>query len=355
MTRSLLTFVLIFLGAVAMAQPPEFTTPSSPDCGDFPNSMRYRTFVGEVGSGITATTGDWVAAFDADDFVVGVAELGVGSGFGCTNLPFFDLIVYADDDLSQLPNGLCNAPPLYGLNDGDLYTMVLWDASSGLFYEIGTPITYQGGAQAGFPPSGGDCVNDLLTFPNQIDPPKNVLPVEFAHFRGQYNGNQVALSWMTYTETANEFFSIERSSDGVSFYAIGQIAGAGTSTEVLDYSFLDKEPEQGINYYRLRQTDFDGSSSISDIVIIEVDGLSEASARLTPNPASGSFVLSLNSGWKADQVDAQVFDGAGRSVMSWAQATGSSQSISLGKLPAGLYQVRLQSADQVKTQRLVVR
>jgi len=84
------------------------------------------------------------------------------------------------------------------------------------------------------------------------------LPVELLYFNNSVASNQVVLNWATSSETNNDFFTIERSTDGVSFEIIATISGAGNSNSILTYHFADENPINGTSYYRLKQTDFDG-------------------------------------------------------------------------------------------------
>lgn len=101
--------------------------------------------------------------------------------------------------------------------------------------------------------------NVLITAPAPV-------PVELIFFETNLNDNFVELRWATASETNNNYFSIERSTNGFDFETIANIAGAGNSNEPLFYSFQDLNlPKAPILYYRLKQTDFDGSYSYSQI------------------------------------------------------------------------------------------
>lgn len=84
------------------------------------------------------------------------------------------------------------------------------------------------------------------------------LPVELLYFDYSIVSSQVILNWATSSETNNNYFTIERSTDGISFETIATINGAGNSNSLLTYHFTDKNPIQGTSYYRLKQTDFNG-------------------------------------------------------------------------------------------------
>lgn len=98
----------------------------------------------------------------------------------------------------------------------------------------------------------------------------NPVPVELISFTASAAGREVTLSWSTATELNNAGFEILRSSDNIAFENIAFVKGKGTSTERNSYSFVDKDLNPSVYYYRLRQMDFDGSNSYSAVIEISV-------------------------------------------------------------------------------------
>lgn len=96
----------------------------------------------------------------------------------------------------------------------------------------------------------------------------NPLPIELISFNGYCNTNTVILKWSTSSETNNNFFTVEKSNNGISFDQIGTINGSGNSTSNNNYSFIDYNPYDGVGYYRLKQTDYDGNSEYFNIVSV---------------------------------------------------------------------------------------
>ena len=140
----------------------------------------------------------------------------------------------------------------------------------------------------------------------QIDPSPSTyhiqwvgtLPVELIYFDAEpINGTQSLLRWATASELDNQTFIIERAPDALHWMPIGQVPGAGSSTEMHDYSMIDASPLSGINYYRLKQVDIDGNILYSDIVQVQF-GEAACSAVLIahPNPVgrSGQLYIDLN-------------------------------------------------------------
>lgn len=94
------------------------------------------------------------------------------------------------------------------------------------------------------------------------------LPVELTRFDGQCSGKNVLLNWATASEINNNFFTIERSDDGITFQGIGTINGAGNSTSTLYYMFSDNQSFTNGAYYRLKQTDYNGDSKTSSVIFV---------------------------------------------------------------------------------------
>jgi hypothetical protein len=124
--------------------------------------------------------------------------------------------------------------------------------------------------------SGGGFTGGASTF---------VLPIELLDFNCNLNGSIVDIIWKTASETNNDYFTVERSIDGIHFVTILTKAGAGNSTQTISYSDIDRYPFLGLNYYRLKQTDYDGKYTYSDIKTVKTDAESgDFMFELFPNP-----------------------------------------------------------------------
>lgn len=139
------------------------------------------------------------------------------------------------------------------------------------------------------------------------------LPIELISFYGipQSNGN--LLKWTTQTETDNDFFTIERSPNGLEFTQIGTVDGAGTSNAIRNYELLDSNPLTGDNFYRLKQTDFNGIYSYSSILRM----YNEASQGISiyPNPANDYLMIDI-AGNEDEEISFEIFDAVGSLVYS---------------------------------------
>jgi hypothetical protein len=91
------------------------------------------------------------------------------------------------------------------------------------------------------------------------------LPVKLLSFNATLANEKVNCAWETALEINNDYFTIEKSKDGNSFEAVGNVKGQGNSNRNIRYSYIDNNPFSGISYYRLKQTDFDGKYAYSSI------------------------------------------------------------------------------------------
>lgn len=109
-----------------------------------------------------------------------------------------------------------------------------------------------------------------------------ILPVSLSLFTAKTEDSLVRLQWETKSENDNDFFTLYRSKDGSQFTEFAIIAGAGTSNEATQYEYIDNNPLSGISYYRLSQTDLDGTTTYHNIVPTftnsESDGFSVANS-----------------------------------------------------------------------------
>jgi hypothetical protein len=172
------------------------------------------------------------------------------------------------------------------------------------------------------------------------------------------SGNYVSLDWVTATETNNDHFTIERSADGISFSPLLTVAGAGNSSSTLYYHALDESPLSGISYYRLQQTDFNGSSTWSNIVAVEM--ATELSVNIFPNPSSSGQEVQVNISGSGDgSVLVVVNDMLGREYYSKVFIFENGPcAFAIDKehnLAAGVYLVTASSNDKLVSKKIIIR
>ncbi len=184
---------------------------------------------------------------------------------------------------------------------------------------------------------------------------EGALPVEFISFTATvHTGGSTQLDWSTATETENDHFEVQRSLDGETFAAIGQVVGGGDSRLVLHYTFRDNLPGPGYNYYRLKQVDYDGSFAYSEVVSVNHGDTEEAGLRLIPNPAyeSVAILTAVN-----DQETAvSLHDVTGRVLQQWLIPTGTDRlTVNVNNLASGAYLIRTVSGSKSEVVRLIKR
>lgn len=172
----------------------------------------------------------------------------------------------------------------------------------------------------------------------------NPLPIELISFSAKLNDKAIQLDWHTASEHNNAFFHIERSANGRDFENIGKITGAGTSHVPLDYQYTDLLPLTGWNYYRLRQEDFDGQFSYSQIEAVWLGkGGDTDRLYLFPNPATNALNFrTVNLIQPGDQLE--IYDFTGRLVQRFSAVEALNAPVDISKLPAGAYIARLRTA-----------
>ncbi len=125
--------------------------------------------------------------------------------------------------------------------------------------------------------------------------PTTVFPIELPSFSAEITHPRlVKLSWKTTQEHNNDFFTVERTINETEWETVEIVDGAGNSTAEIQYGTVDKDPYQGVSHYRLKQTDFDGYFSHSDIVKVNMNDLYDDEAYIFPNPASETVTVVAN-------------------------------------------------------------
>ena len=183
-----------------------------------------------------------------------------------------------------------------------------------------------------------------------VDPQLTNLPVELIAFNATPNHNTVSLDWATATEKNNSHFEVERSTNGKDFSTIGTVEGSGTTVEPQAYNFVDAAPANGINYYRLKQVDFDGAFAYSDVVSIEIQN-AKNDVVLLPNPVTADLNVQLPTTWTGE-TSIEIFDIAGRLVQSEI-ISDNATTFQLAGINNGQYIIRIINADNVITKRFV--
>jgi len=167
------------------------------------------------------------------------------------------------------------------------------------------------------------------------------LPVELLSFSARPERAMVQLTWTTAVELNNDYFTIQRSQDGLEFENVGQVKGVGTTQSSQDYSYLDIDAIIGRSYYRLRQTDFDGAQKYSEVRKVEVDENRSVELIAFPNPApTNGFSLDFQQLLKSP-TSIKVYDLLGNMIFSKIIDPGIRvYTLTLNNTSAGVYIVK---------------
>lgn len=205
---------------------------STSSCGTQGSNLWY-TVLGN-GNLLTASTCSTLTNFDT--------EIRVYTG-NCSSLNSMTEVVCNDDDASCTSSGF--------------YSTVNWCSQPGITYYI----------SVGYFISGTGYGNFILSVSNGA--PCTILPIELIEFEGNNMGEYNQISWVTATETDNDYFTLERSLDGLNWITVNTQSGSGTTSFLHSYSYNDYNYIKGeINYYRLSQTDFNGQRKYFNLIAV---------------------------------------------------------------------------------------
>ncbi len=183
------------------------------------------------------------------------------------------------------------------------------------------------------------------------------LPIELVAFDVvNKNGNPV-VQWTTATELNNNYFTVERSLDGINGEVVGTVNGAGNSNSTLNYQFVDPNPVSGIAYYRIKQTDFDGTTETFEWKAITMEITSTSKFNVYPNPSTGTVNLSL-SATSAPQTTVSVYDLSGRELFNQTYDSNGTFFATLdlsSNLPAGIYYIQVQNDNQRSMEKIILK
>jgi hypothetical protein len=237
-------------------------------------------------------------------------------------------------------SALDNSEDVYGdgwvstlsVTAGDAYYLLInnW-TPSGTGFEIS--FQWSGGA-------GADC---------------SIVPVEMLSFDGQCSNDKTKLQWATASELNNDFFTIMKSGNGITFKTIGWVMGAGTSNELNFYSFTDEEENDKPMYYQLKQTDFNGEFSYSKMILVECGQITEFNLTVADNSESG-YIEALFNAVPNVQYMVSLVDATGRTVYS-NFVSGDDfirHKISTEPLSQGIYVLNVHSQANSHSQKVMI-
>ena len=171
-----------------------------------------------------------------------------------------------------------------------------------------------------------------------FDPNCLILPIELNDFYATVEpNNSVRLNWSTFSEYNNDYFTVERSPFGLFWEEVRHVQGAGNSEQWNEYLTFDTNPMNGMSYYRLRQTDFDGQMTFSDLRSVNING---SQLEVFPNPTNTKLTLTGNV-FELETI--RIYTVLGQDVTSMVKIinqTRNEVSIDLSELESGLYSLQ---------------
>jgi hypothetical protein len=179
------------------------------------------------------------------------------------------------------------------------------------------------------------------------------LPVKLVSFNAVSTNGVVQVQWQTSQEINNNYFIVEKSTDGIHFELVGEVKGNQNSTTLFSYSLQDAHALSGTSYYRLKQVDINGSYTYSSIVVVNIaDTTNEWT--IYPNPTStGSFTIASDYS-DAEIIAVVVTDVTGNRIRNYSNGA-YQQEMLVSDLSEGLYIVSIQTSAGLLSKKVIVR
>jgi hypothetical protein len=200
--------------------------------------------------------------------------------------------------------------------------------------------------------AGADFVVDDITITYVSGGPAGfcTTPVTFISFTAEKVSENVILKWSTATEVNNDYFSVEKSMDGIHFEPIGTVKGNGTSNQINYYTFEDYSFNSGTVYYRLKQVDFDNKYEYSKIRAVNVE-LADP-VIITNDPSLSQIFISF---FKKGEATFTILDMLGRVVYSGERVSDEpSVTINKSMLSRGFYIVKVQIGSELVSGKIIL-
>ena len=216
-----------------------------------------------------------------------------------------------------------NAQSIYAVGNNDGFSFSCYTQADNPALAI-----YSVGNNDGF---GYSCVGGVGT--------EIPLPIELFMFKAYVQGNYVILEWKTASEINNDYFTIEKSKTANNWIIVTKVNGAGNSSNILSYKAIDQTPYNGITYYRLKQTDFDGKYEYSAFISVNFEQ-NTTGVIIYPNPINNQITIHAN---EQELTNIKIYNMLGQDVTNRIKQLSKSDNnvvIDLSNLTSGLYTVK---------------
>ena len=226
-----------------------------------------------------------------------------------------------------------------------------------LYLNTNTPMSLTGTTEVNFSVTADAASANADRF-QIVFRPASVLPVTIVSVTAAKQNAAIAVQWKVENQTGISKYIIEKSTDGLQFSAIGTVAPTGNVASVVSYQWLDENPTDGNNYYRIEPVNVDGSTQYSNIVNV-LSGTAENSISVYPNPIQNNTINIEFNNQPAGNYKATLLDNAGQTVYQTEitiTESNTTQALSIsGTLAKGIYQLKLNGpANNNSIQKILV-
>jgi len=262
---------------------------------------------------------------------------------------------------SHLDNGQWDISRIAGT--GGTYRVTLYN-TAGSYTTTGTlfalskdaviPATLNCGTEQFITPNSVTC-GGLTTFSKFATATNQApLPVKLLFFNAFLNkqDKNILLSWSTASETNNDYFTIEKSLDAINWELLGFVDGAGNSNQVLNYKYTDYKPIIGNQFYRLKQTDYNGNFEYSAVATISNNENADFECIIYPNPNQGKFELFIRGDANAS-TSLKIVNILGHNVGNYPELTGNVFSFDITESKAGIYYIEIIQNNNFKIIKII--
>ncbi len=186
-----------------------------------------------------------------------------------------------------------------------------------------------------------------------VDNAPTPLPVEWLRYSAECNSGDVTIKWSTASEQNADYFTVERSTDGTSFSTIKHVLASGNSSTIKNYSAIDTEPYSGLSYYRVRETDFNGSYMTTNFMT--VNGCSNDNIFIYGSV--GGFSVDIDATEDA-QYTFELHDMLGNKLMNEMKTVsqgGNHLKIYVSDIASAIYVAKVYSSSNAVTKKIFIR